>query len=385
MDLLNGEELKLSNYDIQILSDSDLDDKFKRQMTNVFTDQARYPLDQVKEIFSNVEKMNLNPNYQRGSVWGYKEKSMLIESLLMNIPIPPIYLFEREFNEYEILDGKQRITAIVDFYNNKYRLEGLEIWPELNGKFYDDLSQTFKNGLNRRYITATIILKETYNKNDDLSLICLIFERLNSGGLELTPQESRNAIFNGPFNDMCKEIVGEETFRKAFNIKEKYYSLSLFDNPKCIEDVQTTKILYSEYPLRFFAYRQLDKLETNLKQFLGIYLQHANKFDSQLISELKLLYMKVLKLAYDIFEFPFRLSAKKSKISYLIYDPLMQVLTKYLVKSTVLVEKKEEIRDAFYKMLLENKKQFNGKFTHKKAVLKRMEIMDNFFRRYVEE
>ncbi|XWK88512.1 MAG: DUF262 domain-containing protein [Phormidium sp.] len=80
--------------------------------------------------------MDLQPFYQRRLRWDEKKQSRLIESFLINIPVPPIILFEKEYNFYEVMDGQQRITAIRDFYENKLRLTGLELWSELNGRTY---------------------------------------------------------------------------------------------------------------------------------------------------------------------------------------------------------------------------------------------------------
>lgn len=79
----------------------------------------------------------------------------------MNVPIPPIFLYERDFSEYEVMDGLQRISAIIEFYENSYQLRGLEEWPELNGRTYSELPEQVRKGIDRRYLSSIILLKET--------------------------------------------------------------------------------------------------------------------------------------------------------------------------------------------------------------------------------
>lgn len=79
----------------------------------------------------------------------------------MNIPVPPVFLYERDFNSYEVMDGQQRITAIRDFYQNRFALTGLEMWLELEGRKYHSLPEKVKAGVDRRSITSIVLLKES--------------------------------------------------------------------------------------------------------------------------------------------------------------------------------------------------------------------------------
>ena len=101
----------------------------------------------------------LNPDFQRRRRWNNEKKSKLIESFIMNVPIPPIFLYENDFSHYEVMDGLQRLTTIYDFYTDKFELEGLQLWRELNGRTYSSLPEKVKKGIDRRYLSSIILLQ----------------------------------------------------------------------------------------------------------------------------------------------------------------------------------------------------------------------------------
>ena len=177
--------VEINNHDV---SDEEINEKYINGEIRIVTEQARYPLDTICTML-NSGKYQLRPDFQRRRRWDRPKQSRLIESFIMNIPIPPIFLYEYEFSKYEVMDGLQRLTAIKEFYNDKFPLEGLEYWIELNGKKYSELPQEIKSGIDRRYLSSLILLKETANsktKADEMKQ--LVFERINSGGAKLLYQ-----------------------------------------------------------------------------------------------------------------------------------------------------------------------------------------------------
>ena len=374
------------------MSEEQINEKYINGEIRIITEQGRYPLEEVAKMFANKKKYNDITDYQRNYVWTNKSRSLLIESFIMNIPIPPIFLYEKDYSFYEILDGKQRISSIVDFYNNEYALEGLEVWSELNGKRYIDLPNRIKEGLDRRYLSSIIMLKESTKESFQVNkLKKMVFERLNTGGMKLYPQESRNAIFGGKFNDMCKELAKNKEFRLIWGFKKNKPQLSFFDdeeeNVKIIDNLHMKDV---ELVLRFFAFRQLDKFENNLNTFLDIYLDNANKFDNILQEKLKQLFVETIHFSFQLFdEKPFRLySMKKDKIVSTklavrtIYDPLMQVLSQNLNFKDNILNHKEQIQNEYINLLVENEAKFSGKYQNKATIQQRINLFDQLISKY---
>ncbi len=159
--------------------------------------------------------MNLRPEYQRRLVWDIEKKSRFVESLLMNIPVPPIFLYETDLNRYEVMDGQQRLNTILEFYDNNLVLRGLETWSVLNGQTYSKCPPKIQRGLDRRRISANVLLAESIRdpKHSDF-IRRTVFERLNTGGQPLNHQELRNSLYSGPFNELLIELAGNSLFDK---------------------------------------------------------------------------------------------------------------------------------------------------------------------------
>ena len=144
--LLQNEKLNFNYTDIvdNQLTDAEINAKYQEGELRILTEQGRYPLQNIVEIMGT---MNLNPEYQRRHVWSNEQKSRLIESFIMNIPVPPVFLYEISFSKYEVMDGLQRLSTLFDFYNGNFQLEGLEIWSELNGRNINNLPENIKKGI----------------------------------------------------------------------------------------------------------------------------------------------------------------------------------------------------------------------------------------------
>lgn len=158
--VLSAKMSSKSSFSIGSTDVDSINEKYLKGEVRIVTEQARYPLNQIKAMFE-TESYDKHPEFQRRHRWSDEKKSRLIESFIMNVPVPPIFLYEKDYSLYEVMDGLQRITAIVDFYENRYALSSLEEWPELNGMTYSQLPLQIKRGIDRRYISSVILLKET--------------------------------------------------------------------------------------------------------------------------------------------------------------------------------------------------------------------------------
>ena len=158
------------------------------------------------------------PPFQRGFVWGIKKASEFVESLLLGLPVPGIFLSRGEAsNRSMIVDGQQRLETLRLFYGGKFADRNFAltgIGSRFKGKTYESLEPEDRRRLDDSILHATIIRQD--KPSDDDSSVYLIFERLNTGGLQLQPQEIRVAMFHGEFNDLIGRLNENTYWRKMF-------------------------------------------------------------------------------------------------------------------------------------------------------------------------
>lgn len=386
------------NFKIQKLIDGEnksaeeINNKYRKGEVRIITEQARYPLNTILSIVQSEDYI-LNPEFQRRHRWNNSKKSRLIESIIMNVPIPPIFLYEISYSVYEVMDGLQRLTAISQFYNNEFQLENLEEWSELNGYTYGNLPEQVRKGIDRRYISSIILLQETAkNEIEAKRLKQLVFERINSGGAMLTYQESRNAIYPGALNNLCIKLARNKYFCEIWNIPkptEKELKKGEISN-ELVNHPMFSKMEDVELVLRFFAFRQIEQWDNNqLKSFLDSYLKQGNLFSKNLLTQLELIFTETTELLYNLFSdsalwLP-RERQKSGKPSWVIYeqptkvlyDSLMYVLSSHLEKSELLLEQKEEIQIGLNELFKKEASLFKGRF-NKNDITKRIEIIDSY-------
>ncbi len=239
----------------------------------------------VQDIVNKIETedIDLNPDYQRNYVWLANDSeqhkcSRLIESLLLNIPIPVIYFAEQaETLTYEVIDGQQRLFTLYRFLKDEFPLKGLEIRDDVNDKTYSELSQKDRDEIRKRSIRAIVILNES-----DEEVKYEVFERLNLGSIQLTPQEIRNNTLRGPFNDLLKELANRPLFKKMLNLRLKS---------------DQKNMAHEELVLRFFAYHDSGyKRAKNLSFFLTEFMKKNQNPTSKMLREYAKLFDSTLEL-----------------------------------------------------------------------------------------
>lgn len=382
------------------LSDADINSKYVKGEVRIVTEQARYPINSIAGIVEDPS-YTISPEYQRRHRWDEERKSKLIESLIMNVPVPPVFLYEHDYSKYEVMDGLQRLTAIHDFYRNRFPLTGLEEWPELNGRTYADLPTKVKEGIDRRYLSSVILLKETaHSEEDALRLKQLVFERINSGGVRLSPQESRNALFDGLMNQLCIRLSRNASLCRLWGIPEPEPGesddgLPSEDRIKNDDFRQMTDV---ELVLRFFAYRQKHRLHQSgepLAKYFDRYLRKTNFLPAETLEELGRLFESTISFAEDLlgyrafFLFRRRTRAGRDNWAWLeratltAYDPLMLVLTEMVPVREMLLSKAEQIQseiEGFYK---DNYETFEGRNVNPSALQQREEKYRTFLKQYL--
>tara|TARA_R110002096_G_scaffold173781_6_gene348619 strand:+ start:44272 stop:45267 length:996 start_codon:yes stop_codon:yes gene_type:complete len=214
-------------------------------------------LETIAKMVSS-DAIDIRPKYQRRERWGTDRQTALIESFLLNIPIPPVYLSEDDFGVYSVIDGKQRITAIASFLNDGLRLQGLETFKELDGFTFANLPGELKNALRvRPYLRVVTLLKQS-----DPQLKYEVFTRLNKGGEPLNSQEIRNVIFRGNLNDTVVKLAKNGFLCRQLKIKNE-------------KSAAYQKMQDVEFVLRFLTFQNI---WTN---FSGDYRRSMDKFMSK--------------------------------------------------------------------------------------------------------
>lgn len=221
---------------------------------------------QLLDMFESGE-IEVPPEYQRQFIWGEERESQLVESVLLGIPVPSLFMATNSDSTWEIVDGVQRLGTLAHFFGSSalldkvyrekpLRIEGLEKLSALNSTGYKDLPKSVQLMFSTRPMRVTVL-----NDKSDLSVRFDLFERLNTGGISLTNQEIRNCVFRGPFNDDLKRLAQDENFLAAINLKAG--------------DVKNGTA--EEHALRFFAFLESYKeFDHSVKDFLNVYMKNSS-------------------------------------------------------------------------------------------------------------
>lgn len=222
----------------------------------------------------------LQDEFQRRRVWDDRKSSRLIESLLLNVPVPVCYFAELEDGSYSVIDGQQRLTALYRFMSNVLPLSGLRVRPELNRKRFVELEKVDQRIIRTRTIRCIVIQKESHP-----AIRFDVFERINSGAVKLTPQELRNSNYRGALNKLIKEICEESRFQHIRGVSEV---------DKRMSD--------AELVLRFFAfhYRSGD-YKGYFAPFLDEYMRAGVRMAEREIEEHRRLFSETINKVEAVF------------------------------------------------------------------------------------
>jgi len=272
-----------------------------------------YPIDYPFEtLIARVKskKLILDPDFQRKYKWdkdGNERASKFIESCLMRIPLPACYFVENNDNSQEVIDGVQRITTIVNFYNDEFALEGLSVFKELEGKKFSEIGD-LKSDFETTTIRCIIL-----RKDNPKEIVNEIFARLNQGAVELTPQEIRHAVYPGKFNSLLIELAENSVIK---NFKTTENSITQKDGREAEEMI-----------LRFFALNNnLDDYNNKLSKYLDKYMEGMHQSNEDEIASKKELFGKTLNRVLKVFneEDLFKnLGRSQQRQSIAIYDLVM--------------------------------------------------------------
>lgn len=338
--------IKVNNlsYDKSIISDEEeLNTSFKNEgeypMNNIQVDKAVYSIYELKRKFDRKDqKIVLDSDFQRNSVWDITQKSELIESVLMGLPLPLFYFFEDRLGRLIVIDGRQRITTFFEFMDDKFALKKLMILPEFSGSKFSELEYLAQVKIEDYQIQTNVIKPPT---PDQIKFD--IFDRVNRGGTQLNKQEIRNALYQGNSTQLLKDIcstdvfsnVTDNAFHNNTRMKDRYLILRFI----AFE-------LYFECKL-FDDDGELYEYKNDIDDLLGRTMEYLNNLDDNEIEDIKKFTFYSLENSYFYFgKHGFRLSQgqkqsnRRSPINMNLFECLMHLmrnipLGKHSIKSDI--------------------------------------------------
>lgn len=310
------------------------------------------------------DEIDLMPDFQRkAGLWSVTQKSQLIESLILRIPLPAFYFDGTDNDRWVVIDGLQRLTALKEFFVEKtLKLTGLEFLKDLNGVNYTEMPQVYVRRMKETQIVCYII-----NPGAPVNLKYNIFKRINTGGLQLEPQEIRHALFQGYATKYLKKLADCEVFKIATG-----YS------------IPTDRMLDREFVLRFIAFYEfgVEEYDGSIDEFLNNTMELINQKYSKTPSRADWVENKfyiVLDVCEKIFgRFAFRRMpdmTKRRTISKALFETWLSILAKYdNDELRRLVDNKEILINKYMPMFIQDEDFYNSIGSGKvSAVKKRFE------------
>lgn len=259
--------------------------EIRKQRRAVGFDSYDITIKQLVEMVAE-DAINIAPSYQRHFVWDKQRQSQLIESFLLGIPVPSLFMATNEDSTWEVIDGLQRLTTLLNFIcpldegGNKLdgvkelKLAGLEKIPSLNESHFRDFSTSMKLNFMTRPVRITVL-----NDLSDHQVRFDLFERLNTGGIVLHEQEIRNCVFQGRFNDLVKDCAEDKRLTAAFKRSDR-----------------STRGNLEEQVLKFFAYYEdREDFVHSVKGFLNDFMEEkTKKFNNE--NKLRNIFNQTLKV-----------------------------------------------------------------------------------------
>lgn len=280
---------------------------------------------EIKRIIDNKEII-LDPDFQRKSnIWKLPQKSKLIESILMSIPIPLFYFAENKNGGLSVVDGLQRLFAIKDFMDNKYEIKDVNYLQKINGLKFSQLERNDQQRIERYQLQVNVMSSSTpeYIKLN-------IFQRINSGSTPLNKQEMRHALYQGKSTKLLQELSECDEFKNAVatklntvRMKDRYIILRalvfyLWKNNENIKNINT---------------RIQTDLSNDFEDFLGRYMRIMNSMTGEYINELKNIFKKSMVLLHTIYKKQtFRRSEEKPVFNVVLFESLFFITAALLNK-----------------------------------------------------
>ena len=341
-------------------------------MSGIKVDKGFYSIFELKRRFdANDKRIILDSDFQRQDVWKRDRKAELVESVLMGLPLPIFYFNQDKYGKLIVIDGRQRLTALFEYMDQKYPLTKLKVLPEENGKRFSDLSPLLQGKIEDYQIQAHVILPPTPDR-----LKFDIFDRVNRGGLQLNKQEIRNALYQGNATKMLNAIVGSDeffqatggAFQKEKRMKDKYLVtrfLAVYLYHK--------SVLENDNGKPYFYKGDIDEL-------LGKSLDYVNHLPVQEVEKLSGFILETLQKSYYYFgSDAFRLMSndRKTPINMNVFETIMFCLSfvpnnKSAIKANLQSEMSQLISGADFRENIGNHRDSESKLCWRLMQAERM-------------
>lgn len=278
----------------------------------------------VKTIYNRLIKNKYYiPPFQRDYVWDDAKASKLIESLVIGLPIPSIFLAKDDGKDenYYIIDGQQRLKSIERFYNDKFALKNVAKQfdkLDFNGKKYSELDEKLRDRIDEYTIQLIIIKQEKPDDNNDS--IYKIFERINTEGIKLLPQEIRASSYHGKFNELLSELANKPEWVKLLEMKN-------------------TRKSHEELILRFLAlYFYLDKYKSPMKHFLNVYMSKNRHLKHNSKQDIEDIFNKTMKICSQFLTKEDICLIGSNRINTQLLDSILVGIAKNIDNSKLLID-----------------------------------------------
>lgn len=270
------EQLQEDLDDLTNVDDADEDVSTTGELFSISSFGVDYP---VETLVSRMDKkLFYIPPFQRAFVWSQNQCSRFIESLLLGLPVPGIFLFkEADSGKHLVIDGQQRLKSLLYFsegvINGKeFSLTGLE--TRFANRTYKSLDEADRARLDDAVIHATVFKQDL--PDGEINSVYEVFERINTGGIKLSPQEIRSCICHGNFNDFLHELNESAEWRALYGPKSKR-----------LKDV--------ELILRFMAfYEKAGEYKSPMKHFLNDYMKEKRNLSNDQLKTLGDVFLKTV-------------------------------------------------------------------------------------------
>jgi hypothetical protein len=319
---------------------------------------------QIDEKLIFLRPLTDRPRFQRKYVWTDKLASRLIESMILNIPIPPCYLSQNDEYELDVIDGQQRLYSIYRFLNNQFKLTSLEVLTELNDLRFHEIPTKMGRQIKTHTLRCVLITNESHPE-----IKFDVFERLNTNTMPLNAQELRNCMYRG---SLIEYLQGASENQLWLSIRHRV-------NPdKRLRD--------EELVLRFFAFyiHGIDSYRTPQKHWLNSVAKAGRSYSSERISDLDAVWNSMIHNTLIIFESEECFRRPESRaINRALFDLVALTLSRISPETALAIRDRFRVR---YFELFENEEfmdLISRSVDHTRRTKRRFEIWEQMFHNIV--